>query len=67
MTMRDQPTNHPLTNLLLAIGMILFLAISFKLGGDLSSDTTTVSQTDSVISTLNQPVQATVAMPATAE
>ncbi|MFW2177221.1 MULTISPECIES: hypothetical protein [unclassified Moraxella] len=55
--MREHLFNHPLKNVILAVVMMLFLAISFKIGGDLSTDNPSVSQTDSVISTLNQPNQ----------
>lgn len=58
--MTEKLLNHPFKNVVMAIGMMLFLALSFKVGGDLSSDTTTVSQTDTVVSTLNQPAQAVV-------
>lgn len=62
--MSNQFFNHPIKNFVLAIGMMLFLALSFKLGGDLTSenDTAVLSQTDSVISTLNQPAQPVVAV-----
>lgn len=44
-------------NILLAIGMVLFLALSFKLAGDLTGETTkaSISQTDAVVSTLRTP------------
>lgn len=61
--MTERLLNHPLKSFALAIGMMLFLALSFKLGGDLTNDTTTISQTDSVISTLNQPTSVTVTTP----
>ena len=53
---------HPLKNIILAIAMMLFLAFSFKLAGDLSVDnqTAVLSQTDTVLSTLNQPPVPTV-------
>lgn len=44
-----------LKNMLLALGMVLFLALSFKLTNDLTGDTSNVSQTDSVLSSLNTP------------
>ncbi|MGL5252219.1 MAG: hypothetical protein ACRC7U_03660 [Moraxella sp.] len=48
--------SQALKNALMAIVMMLFLAISFKLAGEVSSDTLPViSQTDTVVSTLNQP------------
>lgn len=58
-------SNHPLKNTVLAIAMMLFLALSFKLAGDLSTDNDTpaLSQTDSVISTLNQPTTPTTPAP----
>lgn len=65
--MTEKLLNHPLKNFLMAIGMILFLALSFKLGGDLTSDEAVLSQTDTVISTLNQPAQVSVPTPTTPE
>ena len=62
--MTEKLLNHPLKNFIMAIGMMLFLTLSFKISGDLTSDAPTVSQTDSVISTLNQPTQAAIANPA---
>ena len=57
--MTDAPiSNHSIKNAVMAIAMMLFLALSFKLSGDLTSDSNTsvnISQTDTVISTFNQP------------
>mgnify|MGYP000141389857 CR=1 FL=1 len=53
--MTEKLLNHPIKNTMMALGMMLFLALSFKVSGDLTHDTPTISQTDSVISTLNQP------------
>lgn len=49
--------NHTLKNIGFAIGMIVLLAISFKLTGELNLDTNTpvVSQTDSMIQSFNTP------------
>lgn len=44
-------------NILLAMSMVLFLALSFKLAGDLTGETTkvSISQTDAIMSTLQTP------------
>ena len=47
----------PLKNGLLAVALMTFLAISFKLCGDLTDESQTkVSQTDSVFNSLNEKV-----------
>ena len=52
--------NSPIKNAMMAVAMILFLALSFKLSADLTTDTQpSISPTDAVISTLNQPNQQT--------
>ena len=50
-------SNSSIKNAVMAIAMMLFLALSFKLAGDLTADNSvnSISQTDSVVSTLNQP------------
>lgn len=57
--MTDAPiSNRSIKNAVMAIAMMLFLALSFKLSGDLTADSNTsvsISQTDTVISTFNQP------------
>lgn len=63
--MRDYQSasdSHTLKNIVLALAMLLFLALSFKLAGNLSVEKQqpTLSQTDSVFSTLNQPPMATI-------
>lgn len=48
---------NPLKNGLLAIGLILFLAVSFKLCGDLTDESqTSISQTDSVFNSLSEKI-----------
>lgn len=49
--------NHTLKNIGFAIGMIVLLAIGFKLTGELNLDNNqpVVSQTDNLISTLTNP------------
>lgn len=48
---------NPLKNGLLAIGLMLFLVISFKLCGDLTDENhTSISQTDNVLNSLNKEV-----------
>lgn len=50
--------NSPLKNAMMAVAMMLFLALSFKLSSDLTTDTQpSISPTDAVVSTLNQPSQ----------
>lgn len=49
---------YSLKNILLAVGMIFFLAMSFKLAGGLTDDPTsqnTMSASDSVFSSLQTP------------
>lgn len=48
---------HTVKNIGFAIGMMLFLSLSFKLTGELNEENTqsVLSQTDNVISTLNTP------------
>lgn len=55
--MNDAPSsNRLIKNALMATIMMLFLAVSFKLSGDLTADKqVSISQTDTVVSTLNQP------------
>ena len=51
-------SNSPIKNAMMAVAMILFLALSFKLSADLTTDTQpSISPTDAVVSTLNQPSQ----------
>lgn len=50
--------NSPIKNAMMAVAMMLFLALSFKLSSDLTTDTQpSISPTDAVVSTLNQPSQ----------
>jgi len=43
---------------MMAVAMMSFLALSFKLSADLTTDTQpSISPTDAVVSTLNQPSQ----------
>ena len=50
--------NSPIKNAMMAVAMMLFLALSFKLSSDLTTDTQpSISPTDAVVSTLNQPGQ----------
>ncbi len=42
--------DNPIKNSLLAVGLMLFLTICFKLSGDLTNDSMPMSQTDSVFS-----------------
>lgn len=52
--------NSPIKNAMMAVAMMSFLAFSFKLSADLTTDTQpSISPTDAVISTLNQPNQQT--------
>nr|WP_312174789.1 hypothetical protein [Moraxella sp. CTOTU46934] len=52
--------NSPIKNAMMAVAMMSFLALSFKLSSDLTTDTQpSISPTDAVISTLNQPNQQT--------
>ena len=52
--------NSPIKNAMMAVAMMSFLALSFKLSSDLTKDTQpSISPTDAVISTLNQPNQQT--------
>lgn len=52
--------NSPIKNAMMAVAMMLFLALSFKLSSDLTTDTQpSISPTDAVVSTLNQPNQQT--------
>lgn len=52
--------NSPIKNAMMAVAMMSFLALSFKLSADLTTDTQpSISPTDAVISTLNQPNQQT--------
>lgn len=55
--MKTPTQTHPLKNSLLALAMMVFLALSFKLAGDVNTDTQSpsLSATDSVISTLQNP------------
>lgn len=64
--MRNEPisnssiANSPIKNAMMAVAMMLFLALSFKLSSDLTMDTQpSISPTDAVVSTLNQPGQQT--------
>lgn len=50
---------YPFKNILLAFGMLFFLAISFKLAGGLTDDPTqeaSISASDSVFSNLQKPM-----------
>ena len=50
--------NSPIKNAMMAVAMMSFLALSFKLSADLTTDTQpSISPTDAVVSTLNQPSQ----------
>ena len=50
--------NSPIKNAMMAVAMILFLALSFKLSADLTTDTQpSISPTDAAVSTLNQQGQ----------
>ena len=52
--------NSPIKKAMMAVAMMSFLALSFKLSADLTTDTQpSISPTDAVISTLNQPNQQT--------
>lgn len=49
-------SNSSFKNAVMAMAMMLFLALSFKLSGELTADKqVSISQTDTVVSTLNQP------------
>lgn len=52
---------NPLKNGLLAVALMLFLAVSFKLCGDLTDETTNISQTDSVFSSLSEKAKPAIA------
>lgn len=50
--------NSPIKNAMMAVAMMSFLALSFKLSADLTTDTQpSISPTDAIVSTLNQPGQ----------
>ena len=50
--------NSPIKDAMMAVAMILFLALSFKLSADLTTDTQpSISPTDAVVSSLNHPSQ----------
>lgn len=51
-------SNSPIKNAMMAVAMMSFLALSFKLSADLTTDSQpSISPTDAVVSTLNQPSQ----------
>lgn len=53
-TEKSQSSSNPVKNGLLAMGLMLFLAICFKLVGELSEPTGTVSQSDSVLNEIQK-------------
>lgn len=56
------PSPYSLKNVLLAFGMIFFLAMSFKIAGSLTDDPSqenTISASDSVFSSLQTPTEKT--------
>lgn len=62
----DSPSHAPpfkayaIKNILLALGLVVFLAISFKLAGALTEESTSISQSDSIFSDLQAPAVASV-------